>query len=256
MIPLLAPIFQGEWAAYGEALQCSPQRPADAVVLADLLQQPALLADVLRRHAHHLRAADQDLRAAASAWSLDYLSALLPPVVAAASLLHHRFDVAAEHIAVQFNEYGETTGFHITAEGHGLSGSDTETRYGSLLREHLDPLFAAIHRHTRLTPKILWGNTARHLDAIFDQALQLAGPMPGIAEDRAVLLDRPIWPSGRDNPMHVRQRQVVRQGGGQITLHRQCCLFYRLPDEGYCGACPLDPRHCRSCRRTEVTAPS
>eukprot|EP01035_Chromulina_nebulosa_P034977 gene34977-46994_t len=30
MIPLLAPIFRGEWAAYGEALACAPQPPAGA----------------------------------------------------------------------------------------------------------------------------------------------------------------------------------------------------------------------------------
>lgn len=256
MIPLLTPIFQGEWAAYGEALQCSPQRPADAVILADLLRQPDLLADLLRHHARHLRVEDQDQRAAASAWSLGYLSTLLPPVVAAASLLHHRFDVAAEHIAVRFNERGEATGFHITQEGQSMPGSDTETRYSSLLREHLDPLFAMIHRHTGLASKILWGNTARHLETILGQALQLAGSVPGLAEDHATLLDRPVWPSGRDNPMHAQRRQIVRLAAGPVTLHRQCCLFYLLPGEGYCGACPLDPQHRQSCHRTTTTTAS
>lgn len=254
MIPLLAPIFQAEWAAIGEALQCSPQRPADAVLLADLLAQPELLADVLRRQARHRRVAGQDLRAVASAWSRDYLTALLPPVVAAASLLQHRFDVRAGHIAVRFDEHGVATDFHITQEGQALPGSSTEARYASLLQEHLDPLFAALHRYTRIAPKILWGNVARDLESILDQAIQLAGPLPGLAEDRAALLERAVWPSGRDNPMHVRQREIAQLASGPMVLHRQCCLLYLLPDEGYCGACPLDPLHRRPCGGTVGTA--
>jgi ferric iron reductase protein FhuF len=250
VIPLLAPIFQGPWAAYGETLQCSSQRPADSVVLADLLRQPGLLTEVLRRFARHLASADPDLRAVASAWSLEYLSALLPPVVAAASLLQHRFDVGLEHIAVRFDEQGEATGFHLTDEGRALPGGSTHARFESLLHGHLEPLFAALHQHTRLAPKILWGNTARHLDAIFDQALEVIGPLAALVEDRAALLERPTWPGARDNPMHVRQRRVAHHASGAITLYRQCCLLYRLPGEGYCGPCPLDPRHRPACRRT------
>jgi ferric iron reductase protein FhuF len=256
VIPLLAPIFQGDWAAYGETLQCSPHRPADTVLLADLLQQPGRLDDVLRRFARHLDATDPDRRAVASAWSLDYLAALLPPVVAAASLLQHRFDVGADRIAVRFDEHGEATGFHITDEGQALPGGSTQVRYASLLQAHLAPLFVALHRHTRLAPKILWGNTARHLEAIFDQAFQVIGPLAALSEDRAALLERPTWPGAGDNPMHVRQRQVVRDAAGTITLYRQCCLLYLLPGEGYCGPCPLDPRHRPACRRTAADTPA
>ncbi|WP_084267923.1 siderophore-iron reductase FhuF [Azohydromonas lata] len=254
MIPLLAPIFQGEWARHGESLQCSSRRPADAVVLADLLHGSGLLTPLLRRHARHLGVAGQDQRAAASAWSLRYLWALLLPVVAAASLLHHRFEVGAAHIAVRFNEHGEVAGFHISQQGQALPGSGTALRYESLLHDHLDPLFAAIHQHTRLATKILWGNTARHLETIFSQALRLAGPVPGLVEDRTALLDRPAWPDGRDNPMH--RRQAAAPAAGLLTLHRQCCLSYLLPGEGYCGACPLDPRHGKPCRHQAATGPA
>lgn len=246
MMPLLAPIFQGEWAAHGEALHCAEQHPDDTVLLADLLHRPDLLADVLGRQARLLRVTGQDWRAVASAWSLSYLWALLPPVVAAASLLRHRFDIGIDQVAVRFDTHGSATSFHIRHEGHPLPGSDTETRYASLLRDHLDPLFAAVHRHTRLAPKILWGNAARYLELILDQALEMAGPQPELVEDRATLLDREFWAGGRANPMHAgRRRLIIQREDGPVALHRQCCLFYLLPGEGYCGACPLDPRHGR-----------
>lgn len=243
MIALLEPIFQGDWAQYGETLVCAARPPARDLHVADLLCDPRLLAGVLRRHARHLGA--EDLRPVASAWSLSYLWALLPPVVAAASVLQHGFPVAPEQMSVTLNDDGEPVCFYIPDEGAPLAGTDTVTRYGPLLRQHLQPLFIELSRQTRLATKILWGNAARYLEPILEQAL-LSGPAPEITQDLDQLLRQRTWPDGRANPLFIRQREVVRLEGGKpatLKLHRQCCLYHLLPDEGYCGACPLAPEH-------------
>ncbi|WP_295979952.1 siderophore-iron reductase FhuF [uncultured Variovorax sp.] len=245
MIPLLAPIFRGEWAAYGETLACAPQPPAGAVRVAELISRPELLASLLQRHARHRRVRGSDLRPAASAWSMHYLDALLPPVAAAASLLQHEFPVAPAQVWISFDDDDSAVPrrFHITHEGHARPGTDAAVRYAALLFEHLAPLFAQLARLTRIAPKILWGNTARYLQPVLEQGLLLSGHAPSVAKDLDHLLHQPRWGCA-DNPMFTMQRKVVRMQSGtpaSVTLHRQCCLYYLLPDEGYCGVCPLAP---------------
>lgn len=242
MIPLLAPIFRGELAPLGQRLQLADTVPADAVRV-DTLHGPAL-ASVLRRHARFRQHHGPDLRAVASAWSLDYLGVLLPPVVAAASVLQHVFPVAADAIWVRLDEDGFARSFHLRALGQACPGTPTAQRYAPLLRQHLAPLFAALSCQTRLAPKILWGNVARHLEPILDQALALTGGQPPLAQDRALLLRGPAWAHGavpEPNPMFGERREVL-EGGIPLRLHRQCCLYYLLPGESHCGACPLAPR--------------
>ncbi|WP_440532060.1 siderophore-iron reductase FhuF [Variovorax sp. YR566] len=245
MIAMLEPLFQGNLAPHGEALQCAPQPPAGALRVADLVHSPELLGRVLRLHASHLGVEGKDLRAVASAWSLDYLGMLLPPVAAAASVLQHGFPVAADQVWVRLGPHAHPLSFHIRELGQPQRGATTEERYSALLRQHLEPLFSALCRLTGIAAKILWGNAARNLEPVLDQALALTGRSPPIAGDRQQLLHNPAWPAW-SNPLPGRQREIrVRLEGRERTvkLHRQCCLFHLLPREGYCGACPLSPAH-------------
>ncbi|MGQ3054632.1 MAG: siderophore-iron reductase FhuF [Roseateles sp.] len=253
MIAMLEPLFQGELAPHGEALQCAPQPPAGAVRVADLVQSPELLGRVLRLHASHLGVEGEDLRAVASAWSLDYLGMLLPPVAAAASVLQHGFPAAAEQVWVRLDPNARPVSFHIRELGRPQRGMTTAERYSALLRHHLEPLFSALSYLSGLPAKILWSNTARNLEPVLDQALALTGGSPPIADDRRHLLHDSDWPAGSaatgaawTNPLPGPQREVRVQFDGHdrtMRLHRQCCLFHLLPREGYCGACPLSPAH-------------
>ncbi len=251
MIPLLEPLFQGELAPLGERLQHADTPPADAVRVADLLRSTDMLAEVLQRHARFRKSTGHDLRPVASAWCLEYVAALLPPVAAAASVLQHVFPMAAEQVWVRLDGDGAPTSFHIRETGQALYGTSTAQRYAPLLRQHLRPLFATLCSLTRVAPKILWGNAARQLDPILAQALALTGGAAVIAQDQAHLLHSPEWPRDagdppEPNPLFGRQREVHRIDGDEcvaIKLHRQCCLYYLLPEEGYCGACPLAPQH-------------
>lgn len=243
MIPLLRPLFTGEWTALGEALVCAAEPPPDALHVARLVDDAALLDEVLRRHARHLGVDGRDLRAVASNWSLAWLDVLLPPAVAAASVLQHVFPTQADALWVRLDEAGRPLSFHIRDEGRPCPGAGTAQRYAALIDAHLAPLFSQLACHARLAPKILWGNLARRLDGLFDLALQLTGGAPHVAQDRDRLLHAPEGPDGRTNPMCQPQRRVIRlHPQPPLTLHRQCCLCYLLPGQDYCGACPLAPQ--------------
>jgi ferric iron reductase protein FhuF len=231
MIALLAPLFQGEWAAYGETLACAPRWPAEAIPVARLCQDTAMLRQTIARYAARLGVdgdGGADLRPAASAWSLDYLGALLAPAAAAASVLQHAFPLGAADLALTLDRLGAPARFHLVDQGRALPGSPTLERYGPLLREHLAPLFEAIGGQTRLPPKILWANAARKLDEVLVQALALTGGAPRVGIDRDQLLHRQAHADGGANPLY----------GRPSPLHRHCCLRYQLPGQSYCGACP------------------
>ncbi|MGK6310845.1 siderophore-iron reductase FhuF [Variovorax sp. DT-64] len=260
MIPLLAPVFRGPLAPYGETLQHAATVPPGALRLDALLRSTTLLAHALQCHARHLGADMRHPRPVASAWSLRYLAALLPPMVAGASVLHHVFPAAADRIWLRLDANGTPAGFHIQTLGHGLPGTDTARRYAPLLWEHLAPLFAALGRLSDLPPKILWGNAARQLEPILMQALALSAGSAAVTRDRQWLLHTRVWADNRDaaqpgtqtNPLHGRRREVLARGGDglqPLQLHRQCCLQHLLPGGRHCGACPLAPEHSKAALR-------
>lgn len=240
MIDLLTPLFRGEWAAYGETLQLAPRRGARGLPLTELLDDPARLDDALARQAR--RWGVDDPRPLASAWSLAYFAALLPPVAAAASLLEHGFPVRLDEMRVELDADGAAAAFFIPHRGAAHPGAETAARYAPLMWQHLEPLIEHLARRTRLSPRVLWCNASRHFEAILERAAALGGDTPTLARDREVLLQRATWPDGRRNPLHRGGRGSTRGADGD-ALYRQCCLYYRLPGEGYCSACPLAPQH-------------
>lgn len=247
MIALLEPIFQGDWRPYGDSLSCGPA-PDGAVAVTRLLADDTLLDMLVRRYAAHLDT--DDMRPAASAWSNAYLEALLPPVAAAATLLGHVLPASAADMALTLDERGAPVAFYITGQGAALPGANAHQRYHALLNGHLTPLFAHLAQRCRVPEKILWGNVARFLDNLFREAGELSKAAGELAaRDGAALLEQPQLPEGGRNPLYTRARTVqlpATADGGErsVTLHRQCCLYYLLPGEDYCGRCPLDPVYC------------
>lgn len=255
MIPMLEPLFQGEWAPFGETLRCSAEPPADAVPVASLIDDPLMLRSLIERQARSWDVDGKDLRAAASAWSLSYLWSLLPPVVAGASILQHVFPVSAREMHACFGEDGACTGFHVRDQGVSRVGSVTAERYGPLLHQHLRPLFEQVHRQCRLPMKILWGNAARYLELLLEEGMRAVGETAVLSADRQALLVRRTGLDGNPNPLAMPRREISRavlsrevasgpapaMQATRIRLHRQCCLYYRLPGQPHCDACPLAP---------------
>lgn len=247
MIELLKPIFKGPLAPYGEGLICSPAQPRGAVRLVDFLNAPDTIDTLLSRQA--LLLGTSDLRPVASLWLLKYTALLLPPVVAAATLLKHIFPMDPREVVIDLDCNGSPQAIFIPRPGQDGSGLDTASRYAVLIDAHLTPLVTRLSEASKLPAKILWGNIARRVDAILNQAATVtsaADLAANIGVDRTYLLRQRDWPQGRRNPLYGRQQTALQQrpDGQQIPLllHRQCCLQYLLPQEDYCGACPLSPR--------------
>ncbi|MFT3815663.1 MAG: siderophore-iron reductase FhuF [Acidovorax sp.] len=254
MIPLLEPIFRGPWAGYGESLICADPPPSQAVALSDWLAKPELFTAALREHARRRGYGGvKDLRPIASMWSMGYLAALLPPVAAAATLLHHQFPLQHDTIAMMLADSGLPAAFVIPALGKPMKGRDAHARYDSLVWGHLDPVFEVLHTVSGVPRKILWGNAARRLEDLLRVAASQVPGHPGVASDMDALLSRADWPaeSGcRTNPLFGKREtvRVLRESGPTtIALHRQCCLYHLLPAMGYCGACPLDAKLRQGC---------
>lgn len=248
MLDLLRPFFRGDWAQYGESLQLSNDRRGRPTV-AQWLANAALLDGALIHHAASLNGA-RERKAVASDWMLRYLTALLPPVVALSSLLKYRVSASWCDMTLTLSEAGSPVAFAIERIGTSAPQADAATRYEPLVWLHLEPLIAHLTRHTQVPGKILRGNVRRSLLGIFEQALPLVQASPALSaaliEDRRQLLESPVWPDGRRNPLFLRHRQVPVSHGGDtqlLTLHASCCLAYRLPGTGHCGACPLAPEY-------------
>lgn len=246
MIPLLAPLFEGEWAAFGDGLSCAPAPPG-AVRLDRLLADPQGIPALLGAHGRHLGC--EDMRPVSVAWLLDYCWTLLPAFIAAATLLQQRLPLAPSLCWLALDADGHPVRLHLLDDGIALPGTEPAARYGELLRTHLPPLVAALARHGRVAERLLWGNVARRMEAVFEQVLPAAGEAGRI--DAEALLGSACWPDGSPNPLHGRMRSISRDAGGRATrvvLHRECCLCYLLPEEDYCAACPLAPAN-RSVRK-------
>ena len=249
MIDMLKPIFSGSRAPYGEGLICcDAYSPPGTVSLAKLLKSSDILEALLRCQADGL--GTSDLRPVASKWLLKYTAVLLPPVVAAATLLKHVFPMDACEVAVDLDSQGFVRTVVIPHLGNNDITRDTVDRYEPLIGKHLTPLINHLSKVSNLTTKILWGNVARRLEPILDQGAIMAAPNTELAlqikKDRDYLLHQRIWPQGCHNPLYGRRRTALQKNtdGRQtlVSLHRQCCLLYLLPETDYCTACPLSPR--------------
>lgn len=254
MLPCLAPLFPPAWREHATGVALAPPGPA-APSLARWLDAPDGLAATLARHAAHIGAPDN--AAAASVWSLTYFWRLLPPMVAAASLLQRALPAALTDLRLELDAHALPARFLLADEGQPLPHSATAQRYGTLLHRHIEPLAQRLRALTGLAPRIVWGNAARYLDVIFAELTRLQPGHDGLRDDRAHLLDGAAWPGG-DNPMHRPVRVVTRatpEGPRDVALLRRCCLYYQLPGHDYCDLCPLAPGN-RGARRCSAETPA
>ena len=239
MIDLLKPLFPGTLAPLAETLQCTPG--ADDLPLQRLLTDDTSLRSLLRRHGTHL--GTQDLRVTACAWLLHYLAQILPPVMAGLSLLQQRWPLSPADCSLRLDADGHTLALVLAHTGT-MAPGDSASRYHALLHQHLTPLIRHLSATSRVPARLLWGNAARRLESVFRDAREVCPPQPALLArlqaDEQFLLHRRHWPPAQKNPLYAPPRIVEHQGEA-VTLHRQCCLYYRLPDQGYCAACPLAP---------------
>lgn len=267
MIPILAPLFQREWAPYGEGVTCPPHPapPGGGArhALPALTGTPATLREVLVRHAQHLGVEGKDLRATASGWSLDYLWLLLPATIAGACLLRHGLPLEPASCLLDLDAHGTPIRLHLPHEGQALRGDlDSQAHRETLVRSHLSPLFAALHAASGLPLKILWGNAARVLADIFAALSGMAHASGDEEAERHIAcqgsacLTACAWQDGEPNPLwlHGGKPPDLLAITPPSSCYAQCCLRHLLPGLAHCGRCPLAPTATRAALASKQSA--
>lgn len=239
MLECLAPYFQGDLYDYGAPVKTQAQAPADALSLRQLLTEPAALQRLLDRHAASYGQQDIDPRAIASSWAAGYLWALLPACLVAACLAGRKLPVHAEGILLSVGADGRVQQIYLPDEGEPFGSESRYARYQDLLQQHLAPLIQALQQCSGVSRRTVWGTVARYSAYILEELAAYDSPQHPVLADKAMLLDSPYWPDAAANPMYAKTRIVTDSDGQPLTLHRQCCLWHKLPGEGYCQACPL-----------------
>lgn len=248
-------MFTGPLAdSAGTLVEAEP--PPNAVSVARLLADPPLLHGILVRNHVFLKAAGTDLRASASMWHMRYLWTLLPYSMAALTLFRHALPTLPAEMWLDVDPDGQPVRFYVTGPGSEAPETAAQARYEALVFRHLDPLTEALNGLTRLSRRIAWVNVARHVQAVFDGGQEQPAFARVSTEDRRALLEDPIWtrhdpagpPGGGANPLFQPPREVLLPAtpgtpSRTVQVHRACCLYYKLGEPRYCGACPLAPEN-------------
>ncbi|TDX85552.1 ferric iron reductase protein FhuF [Neorhizobium sp. R1-B] len=199
------------------------------------LREAATLNDVISRYASKFPGSDR--RAVVSMWTLYYFSILT--VAPCVHLFAHRIGLplGLSQVSIVCNEdTAEPEAFLMTADT--FTAADPGAELHNLLLGHVEPLVEAIAAHAVVAPKLLWNNVAAYLAWILKEIAYKHSRER--VEDGLALLDEPIWPDGRRNPMHGMIRIARQQCGLEFSRRKICCLRYNLPGVGGCGeACPV-----------------
>ncbi len=254
LIPILAPLFQGEWSHHGQGVSCPPHPPpppgGSRHALSMWTSQHGMLLETLTLHARHMGERTQDLRAATSMWSLDYLWLLLPPATAGAILLRHGLPLDPSSCHLDIDVRGAPVQLQMPNSGRALQGdASIQAHLEFLTRQHLSPLFSALHSCAGLPIKILWGNAARIFSDILKAMVDTASAhgdattLSDVARHGHALLTAPVWPDLAPNPLweHGGRPDSFEAIQAPSSLYAQCCLRHRLAGQVHCSKCPLEP---------------
>lgn len=180
-----------------------------------------------------------DRRAVISMWFQIYVAALLPPLFAADRFAGRALRAELDMARVLFAADGACTGFILSAAAP--ASGDVFARFAPVLLDHLAPLIEALVGETRVARRLLWANVAESLQAIAGVAEHLPGAPPELAAEADRLLESPLWPDGRRNPLAGHTRYAPTDHGHRERARRVCCLRHRLPGFDTCHACPAPP---------------
>lgn len=237
MIAVLAPLFQGAFAGYGDLLRL-PGDPGTAEALPVLA-----MADRTRREAVLSRfrpdLAGSDGRALFSLWSKYYFLRLLPPVLASNLLLDRGLPLAPGNLSVCLDRSALPAAFVLPDDGGPLSlgAGQPLARFRGLVLEQLAPLIAAWSGASGLAARVLWSNASRYVNWFLGE-LEPALPGARIAAGRA-LLETAHFVDGTANPFYGAYRPRRDPATGDThSVRRICCIQFRLPETPLCEDCP------------------
>ncbi len=208
-IPCCTPhsIFQGALEPYADTLVLPGEKTGE-ISLTDFLA-PASLDAALARVGPHF--GGTDVRALASLFIIHYVHILMPVTVVAGLLMGRSLPVAYDRVSVVLDEEGLPDHFVLPDEGHTDASPDPFVRFGPLVFDHLEPVFAAVAARSGLSPRVLWTNAANLFEAILRET-EGWGLNPEAVAAAEALVASPRWPDGRRNPFHAPVRYAEGTG--------------------------------------------
>lgn len=222
----------GEHSYVNRCLQLPPA--SEGSVGCHELTRPDLLQDLIG----HCYAAYPgcNRQAVVAMWFQIYVDNLVPPIFAARFALGRAVPVEPAEMRALFAD-GWSQGFVVASEGEAANG-DRFAYFAHLLEAHLEPLVAALAAVGRSSRRLLWSSVADSIQAVASAAEHPAIGLPEAVTCADQLLEAPILPDGRANPLHGLTRFAPEDAGYRERIRRVCCLRHFLPDFDTCRGCP------------------
>jgi ferric iron reductase protein FhuF len=189
-----------------------------------------------------------DSRAVLSIWTKWYLNAILPPVLLADLLLMRGLSLPLDHVEFIVGTDSRVTAIKMDGAGQDTTGANAFDRFGHLIFDHFNPLIEMWSERSEVTRRVLWSNVGNTFEAMLCRVEAVSGSSPRL-EEAWHLVNEPLWPGGRSNPLHAAVHYVA-VGDALVRRRRICCLQYLLPDRRFCKACPID--EAKAARQTLV----
>jgi ferric iron reductase protein FhuF len=234
ILPEIDRLATGEYECFaGRLVSFDDPRPS---VAAEFLLNEAMRDAIYARF--DVRFESFDVRAVLSIWTKWYLSAFLPPVLLADLLLRRGLSVPLDRVEFIVGEHSRVAAIKMDGVGQDTTDASAFDRFEHLIFDHFDPLIEMWSERSKLTRRVLWSNVGNTFEAMLRRIEAVSGTSPRLKEARQ-LLNQPVWPSGRPNPLHAAVHYVA-DGDALVRRRRICCLQYLLPDRRLCKACPID----------------
>lgn len=240
------PASLGPWA---RTLTLDAVDEGQEAIAASTLLDEAHLARRIEAHAEHL--GDVALPVAASAWSKDLTTVLVPGILAAWTLQGIGVDASPGNVELHLAD-GQPAAARLVDPTRIAAGDpERDLALTSLVGDHLAPLFDTLHATSGLSKAVLWGNLGPLVAWIYDRMAEKDPDHASIQADRARLLeaDQAAWVDGPNPIQHPVRYEPLDLDGlpDQLPVRQTCCLKHLIPDDRACSSCPqLSPEDRRA----------
>jgi len=227
-VPDLAVLLQGKFRLAAD--------PGDETFSCSDLFEPAHFDDLIDRLA--LSYPDADRRAVTSMWTLYYFSLLtIVPIVLWQRKRHILpLDMGTMSVVVS-KASGLPEAFLLPSAGIAAAGSTVFEALDAMVNRHMAPAIAFLKSHCRVSVRMLWCNAAGYMDWVLRELSPAGGEGSGFE-----LFTEPKLAGGEPNPFWGTISRIPdpENQAAEISRRKVCCLRYRLPQVGGCGAaCPI-----------------
>ncbi|WP_207461504.1 siderophore-iron reductase FhuF [Azospirillum sp. SYSU D00513] len=232
------------WQAVAACLEVVTMRADPGVETVPLrrLAEPETVVPLVQRFGRAYPEGDR--RAVASMWVKYYCRMVLSPLIAFS--LRDRSALLEEENEPALILAGRLP-YGLLLPRLPSPGRTLDDIYGTGLRDHMAPVFAALADGFGLSPRVSWANAGVIADHVLTTLAEDPEPDdPGLAararEDRAAVIAARTtswFPDG--NPLYEPVRTVEVALDGRLVRHRQqrvCCIRDLVPGMPLCGNCP------------------